>query len=67
MHLIDKIKYSLCNENGSPMVETLVGIGVSLGLVAAIYSLGNSLYRYLHSIPGGDAGYSRSIVVGYKK
>lgn len=62
-----KIKEVLSNENGGPNVETMVGIGVALGIVAAIYSIGNSLFRYLHSIPGGPAGYSKSIVVGYSK
>ena len=64
---INKFKDILLNEDGGPTIETMVGIGVSLGVVSAIYALGRNLYRYLHSVPGGSAGYSKSIVVGYKK
>lgn len=45
-----KIRYVLCNENGSPNLENLFGIAISLGLVSAALVFKNAAYSWLKGI-----------------
>ena len=45
--MIQRIKYVLCNENGSPNLENLLGIAISLGLVSAALVFKNAVYSWL--------------------
>ena len=43
----NKIKYVLCNENGGPNLESLLGIAISLALVGAAIAFKNAAYGWL--------------------
>ena len=47
--MLNKIKNCLSNEIGGPNLETLLGIGMSLCVMGAIYYVARNLYDWVYS------------------
>lgn len=47
---IKQIKNVLNNEKGSPSLEQLIGIGVSLGGTVALYKLTTAIFGWINAI-----------------
>lgn len=52
-----KIKEALNNECGGPSVEALIGIGVSLGIVVALFVFIKSVYSLIYKLSGFVSAY----------
>ena len=52
-----KIKEALNNECGGPSVEALIGIGVSLGIVVALFVFIKSVYIRIYELSGFVSAY----------
>ena len=66
-----RIKYVLCNENGGPNLESIIGLAISTVIMSGIWKIGRVLYGYYYTTPTvptiAKAGRTEeSIVIGYK-
>lgn len=50
MKLIKNINYCLNNETAGPNLETLIGIGLSIGIMGYAIVFKNSSYRWVNHI-----------------
>lgn len=71
MKMIQKIKYVLCNENGSPNLESIIGLAIATVIMSGIWKIGRALYVYYYTTPTvptvAKAGRTEEgIVIGYK-
>lgn len=47
-NILNKVKYSLNNEVAGPNLETMFGIGVSLGVMGAILGFARAAYSWVY-------------------
>lgn len=52
-----KIKNALNNESGGPNLESLIGLGVSLGVIAGLYAVANAAYIVIYKLSGFVTAY----------